>query len=103
MTYALSRHHLAVGLRIMMLSTTSGTFPIPPEVAARLPWVPPVPRTDAPDYKALSKALIEWLDRSPTHIIDFERLRRWHLVQEELAAEATSKGLPYLVTADGLD
>lgn len=87
----------------MMLSTTSGTFPIPPEVASRLPPVPPVPSADAPDYKALSKAFADWLDESPTHLIDFERLRRWHLVQEELAAEAASKGLPYLVTADGLD
>lgn len=87
----------------MMLSTRSGTFPIPPEVAARLPSVPPVPSPDAPNYKALNNALNEWLEESPTHLIDFERLRRWHLVQEELAAEAASKGLPYLVTADGLD
>ncbi|ADK99430.1 hypothetical protein [Brevundimonas subvibrioides] len=87
----------------MMLSTTSGTFPIPPDVAARLPWVPPVPNADAPDYEVLSKALTEWLDESPTHLIDFERLRRWHLVQEDLAAEAASKGVTYQVTADGLD
>ncbi|CAL1689942.1 hypothetical protein MMB232_00062 [Brevundimonas subvibrioides] len=87
----------------MMLTTPSGTFPIPPEVAARLPPVPPVPSPDAPDYKALSKGFNEWLEESPTHLIDFERLRRWHLVQEELAAEATSNGVTYQVTTDGLD
>jgi len=83
----------------MMLTTTSGTFPIPPEVAGRLPAVPPIPSPDAPDYKAFN----EWLAASSTHLIDFERLRRWHLVQDELAAAAVAKGLTYRVTADGLD
>lgn len=86
-----------------MLTTTSGTFPIPAEVARLLPAVPPVPSPDAPDYKALSKAFNEWLSASSVHSVDFERLRRWHLVQEELAADAVSKGLTYQVTADGLD
>lgn len=87
----------------MMLSTTSGTFPIPSEVASRLPSVPPLPSTDAPDYKAQSKAFSEWLDASSAHLIDFERLRRWHLVQEELAAKALTSGQAFVVTGDGLD
>ncbi|QTN19869.1 hypothetical protein HZ989_01970 [Brevundimonas sp. AJA228-03] len=87
----------------MMLTTTSGTFPIPPEVASRLPQVPPIPSPDAPDYKVLSKAFNQWLEASSVHAIDFERLRRWHLVQEELSARAIASGLDYQVTDDGLD
>lgn len=87
----------------MMLSTTSGTFPIPAEVASRLPQVPPLPNADAPDFKAATKAFNDWLDASPNHTIDFERLRRWHLVQEEQAAKAQASGIAFVVTADGLD
>ena len=87
----------------MMLTTKSGTFPIPPEVAGRLPAVPPIPSPEDSDYKQRSREFREWLDASSKHMIDFERLRRWHLVQEELAAEAASKGLTYVVTDDGLD
>lgn len=87
----------------MMLSTTSGAFPIPAQVASLLPQVPPVPSPDAPDYKAQAKTFNDWLEASPGHTIDFERLRRWHLVQDELAAQALASGRDYIVTADGLD
>jgi hypothetical protein len=87
----------------MILSTTSGDFPIPPEVASRLPQVPPVPDPDAPGYREKRRAFTDWLDASPAHAIDFERLRRWHLVQDELAAAATAAGRDYVVTEDGLD
>ena len=87
----------------MMLTTTSGTFPIPADVARLLPQVPPIPNVDAPDFKALSEAFNDWLDASPSHTIDFERLRRWHLVQEELSSKAFANGLQFTVTADGLD
>jgi len=87
----------------MMLSTTSGAFPIPAQVASLLPQVPPVPSPEAPDYPALAKSFNEWLDASPNHTIDFERLRRWHLVQDELAAQAVASGREFVVTADGLD
>jgi hypothetical protein len=87
----------------MMLSTTSGAFPIPAHVASQLPKVPPVPSPDEPDYPVLARRFTEWLEASPTHTIDFERLRRWHLVQEELAAKAAASGRDFVVTADGLD
>ncbi|AQR60812.1 hypothetical protein BZG35_03445 [Brevundimonas sp. LM2] len=87
----------------MMLSTTSGSFPIPASVASKLPQVPPIPSPGSPDYAAQAKSFNEWLDESPAHTIDFERLRRWHLVQDELAAKAVADGQDYLVTDDGLE
>ena len=44
-----------------------------------------------------------WLDASPEHAISYERLRRWHLVQEELAAQAKAADRPFVVTDDGLE
>lgn len=87
----------------MILSTTSGDFPIPPEVARRLPQVPPVPDPTAPKFRAQRRAFTEWLDAAPQNAIDFERLRRWHLVQDQLAREARAAGRAHLVTDDGLD
>ena len=87
----------------MILSTSSGDFPIPPEVASRLPQVPPVPDPTAPQYKKAKRAFTDWLDAAPQHTIDFERLRRWHLVQDELAAAAKAEGRAFVVTEDGLD
>lgn len=87
----------------MMLSTTSGSFPIPAHVASLLPQVPPVPSPDAPDYAAQARRFTEWLDESPTHTIAFERLRRWHLVQEDLARQAVASGQAYVVSSDGLE
>lgn len=87
----------------MILSTSSGDFPIPPEVASRLPKVPPVPDPTVPDYRQAKRAFADWLDAAPQHTIDFERLRRWHLVQNDLAAAARAAGRPFFVTEDGLD
>lgn len=87
----------------MILSTTSGDFPIPPDVASRLPQVPPVPDPNAPQFRQKRREFTEWLDASPENTIDFERLRRWHLVQDELAAAAKAEGRDYVVTEDGLD
>jgi hypothetical protein len=87
----------------MILSTSSGDFPIPPEVASRLPQVPSVPDPTAPQFRKQRRAFTEWLDAAPEHAIDFERLRRWHLVQDQLAAEAVAAGREYVVTEDGLD
>ena len=87
----------------MILSTSSGDFPIPPGVASRLPQIPPVPDPTAPQYSKAKRAFSEWLDAAPEHAIDFERLRRWHLVQNELAAAAQAEGRAFVVTEDGLD
>lgn len=87
----------------MILETSSGSFPIPPEVASRLPQVPPVPDPSAPFYRRERKAFTEWLDAAPENAIGFERLRRWHLVQEELARAAHAEGREFVVTEDGLD
>ena len=87
----------------MILTTSSGDFPIPPEVASRLPTVPPVPDPTAPEYEEARRAFTHWLDADPTHAIDFERLRRWHLVQNELAAAAQVDDRAFVVTGDGLD
>ncbi len=87
----------------MILSTRSGDFPIPPEVASRLPQVPPVPDPAGPQFRKQRRAFTEWLDAAPEHAIDFERLRRWHLVQDQLAAEAQAAGRDFVVTEDGLD
>ena len=87
----------------MILTTSSGDFPIPPDVASRLPQVPPVPDPTEPQYQKKRRMFTEWLDASPNHAIGFERLRRWHLVQEELARAAHVTGRPFEVTDDGLD
>ena len=87
----------------MILTTSSGDFPIPADVASRLPKVPPVPDPTAPRYREAKRAFADWLDQAPQHTIDFERLRRWHLVQNQLAATAKAQGRPFLVTEDGLD
>ena len=87
----------------MILSTSSGDFPIPPEVATRLPQVPPVPDPKAPQYSQAKRDFSDWLDAAPQHSIDFERLRRWHLVQNDLAAAAQAEGRSFVVTEDGLD
>ena len=87
----------------MILSTSSGDFPIPPDVASRLPTVPPVPDPTAPQYRQARRAFSDWLDSAPEHTIDFERLRRWHLVQNQLAAAACAEGRAFVVTEDGLD
>jgi hypothetical protein len=87
----------------MILSTTSGDFPIPAEVASRLPQVPPVPDPAEPQYARRKREFTEWLDASPDHAIGFERLRRWHLVQDELARQAAAEKRPFVVTDDGLD
>ena len=87
----------------MILTTSSGDFPIPPEVASRLPQVPSIPDPTAPQYDKARRDFTEWLDAAPQHTIDFERLRRWHLVQNDLAAAALAEGRSFVVTEDGLD
>ena len=87
----------------MILSTSSGDFPIPPEVARLLPDVPALPDPRASDARIRTEDFERWLDASPEHTINFERLRRWHLVQDELAAAAARSGRPYVVTDDGLE
>ncbi len=87
----------------MILTTSSGDFPIPAEVASRLPRVPPVPDPTSPQYRKARQAFADWLDAAPEHAIDFERLRRWHLVQDQLAAAALAEGRSFVVTEDGLD
>jgi len=87
----------------MILSTPSGDYPIPAEVAARLPATPPMPAMDAGERDPMVVAFREWMDASPDNAIAFERLRRWHRVQEELAAQAKREGRPFVVSDDGLD
>lgn len=87
----------------MILSTPYGDYPIPAEVAARLPATPPMPAMDAGDHDPMVVAFREWMDASAENVIAFERLRRWHTVQNELAAEAKHDGRPFVVTDDGLD
>lgn len=87
----------------MILATSSGDYPIPPDVAVRLPTVPPLPDASARDHRRQLADFERWMDASPDHTIDFERLRRWHLVQDELAAAARAQGRPFVVTDDGLE
>jgi hypothetical protein len=87
----------------MILTTSSGTYPIPPAVAQRLPNVPPIPNPTEPQFRRQKKAFTDWLDASPEHAINFERLRRWHLVQEQLSARAKAEGRAFVVTEDGLE
>jgi hypothetical protein len=87
----------------MILSTSSGDFPIPPDVASRLPQVPQVPDPAEANYRRRAEEFTRWLDSSPEHAVRFERLRRWHLVQDELARQAKADGQSFIVTDDGLD
>ena len=87
----------------MILSTASGDYPIPAEVARLLPNVPALPDPTAPDARLQMEDFRHWLDASPEHAIDYERLRRWHLVQEELAAQAKTENRPFVVSDDGLE
>lgn len=87
----------------MILNTPSGEFEIPAAVAQRLPNLPSIPQRDAPDYKRLLAEFERWLDAKPQHAIDYERLRRWHLVQNQLAATAKAAGRSFIVTSDGLE
>jgi len=89
--------------RRMILSTSSGDFPIPAEVARRLPNVPALPDPAATDARLQIEDFRHWLDASPEHAIDYERLRRWHLVQEELAAQAKAENRAFVVSDDGLE
>lgn len=86
----------------MILSTASGDFPIPADVARQLPNVPALPDTTAADARLQIEDFRHWLDASPEHAIDYERLQRWHLVQEELAALAKAENRPFVVSDDGL-
>lgn len=85
----------------MILKTASGDFPIPPEVARRLPSVPDVPGAESGGRE--QRAFRDWLESSSENLIAYERLRRWHLVQEDLAARAKAAGKAHIVTDDGLD
>lgn len=87
----------------MILTTRSGEYPIPPAVAQRLPTIPSMPDPQATDHRMQMSDFEQWLDASPEHTIRFERLRRWHLVQEDLAAAAKKAGRPFVVTEDGLE
>ena len=87
----------------MILSTSSGDFPIPPEVASVLPQIPAIPDPAAPEGDEVREAFDAWIAASPEHVIDYERLRRWHLVQSDLAAAATADGRAFVVTSDGLE
>jgi ferric-dicitrate binding protein FerR (iron transport regulator) len=72
-------------------------------VSPVLPQVPSVPDPTEPQYQKKRREFTEWLDASPDHAIGFERLRRWHLVQDELARAAHVAGRTFEVTHDGLD
>jgi hypothetical protein len=87
----------------MILTTSSGEFPIPSAVAAKLPEVPDLPDPSARDGRQQVERFRAWLDASPDHVIAYERLRRWQMVQEELAAAARKAGRRFEVTTDGLD
>ncbi|QYF86816.1 hypothetical protein [Brevundimonas sp. PAMC22021] len=87
----------------MILATSSGDYPIPPEVARVLPDVPSLPQPGAPDARGQMETFQDWLNAAPQHAIDYERVRRWHLVQDELAAAAKAESRPFIVTTDGLE
>ena len=87
----------------MMLLTSAGEYPVPTAVAQRLPQVPRTPQPDQPDYESRRRAFADWLDASPENSIDYERLRRWHLIQDERASRAMASGQVFVVTADGLE
>ncbi|OGN49975.1 MAG: hypothetical protein A2352_11155 [Caulobacterales bacterium RIFOXYB1_FULL_67_16] len=87
----------------MILSTSSGDYPIPAEVARRLPNVPALPDPNGPNARLQIEDFRHWLEASPDHAISYERLRRWHLVQDELAAQAKAANRPFVVSDDGLE
>ncbi len=87
----------------MILMTAAGAFPIPHEVAEALPTVPPEPDPAHPDFEAQRRELDAWLDREPSHVIDYDRLQRWRRVQGELADRALEEKRPFTVTTDGLE
>lgn len=85
----------------MILKTASGDFPIPPEVARCLPSAPDLPGQHADERER--RAFRDWLEASSENLIAYERLRRWRLVQEDLAAAAKRAGRIHQVTDDGLE
>lgn len=87
----------------MMLNTSIGAFPVPPEVAVRLPKVPSLPDPRAPDAKRQTDEFRDWLETAPHHLVDYERLRRWQMVQDELAVKARAEGREFIVSEDGLE
>ena len=87
----------------MMLSTSIGAFPVPAHVAVRLPQVPNLPDPRAPDVGRQTEEFRDWLESSPEHMVSYERLRRWQVVQDELARLARKEGRPFTVSDDGLD
>lgn len=87
----------------MMLSTSIGAFPVPPDVAVRLPKVPNLPDPRAPDARRQTDEFRSWLESSPEHLVSYERLRRWQVVQDELARVAKTEGRPFTVSDDGLE
>lgn len=87
----------------MILSTPFGDYPVPAEVAARLPSTPPMPAPDASENDPALRAFREWMEASPENAIAVERLRRWHLVQADLAARARARNQPFVVSDDGLE
>ena len=48
----------------MMLSTCIGAFPVPPDVAVRLPKVPNLPDPRAPDAGRQTEEFRGWLESS---------------------------------------
>ena len=87
----------------MMLSTSIGAFPVPADVAVRLPQVPNLPDPRAPDVGRQTEEFRGWLKASPEHMVSYERLRRWQVVQDELARLARKEGRAFVVSDDGLD
>ena len=87
----------------MILATSSGDYPIPADVARQLPNVPAMPDPNAPNARLQIEDFRHWLDASPEHVINYEWLRRWHLVQDELAAAAKKTGAAFVVSDDGLE
>ena len=59
--------------------------------------MPALPDTAASDARLQIEDFRHWLDASPDHVIDYERLRRWHLVQAKAANRA------FVVSDDGLE
>lgn len=87
----------------MMFRTEWGEFPVPDAVDAALPSVPDQPRPDDPNFKAQAEQFVKWLEASPHHAIDYERLKRWRLVQTDSVKAALAAGRPVVITADGLE
>nr|WP_316628130.1 hypothetical protein [uncultured Brevundimonas sp.] len=65
--------------------------------------MPALPDSSAADARLQIEDFRHWLDASPEHAIDYERLRRWHLVQDELAAQAKAENRAFVVSDDGLE